>query len=95
MSKKRAYQEIHLKMALRKIAIDCRDLKQSNPDQLARVLHEVAERVSGHSTENIPLEELGYVIRQSLLVLLNGDEEELVRELNTLTRPFHAGLHGD
>ncbi len=82
-------------MALRRIAIDCRDLKPSNPDQSARVLHELAERVSGHSTEDIPLETLGYVVRQSLLALLNGDEEELVRELNALTRPFHAGLHAD
>ncbi len=95
MPKKQDYKEIHLKMALRRIAIDCRDLRPSNINQLARVLHELAEKVSGHSDENIPLEELGYVIRQSLLVLLDGDEEELVEQLCRPTRLFHAGLHAD
>ena len=92
---KRHYQSMSLKMALRKITIDCRDLKQSNPDQLARVLYELAERVSGHSDEKIPLQELGYVVRQSLLILLNGDTEELIDELSRPTRLFHGGLYAD
>ena len=96
MPKKQDYREIHLRMALRRIAIDCRDLRQSNGGQLARVLHALAEKVSGqNSNEVIPLEELGYVIRQSLLVLLDGDENELVAQLASPTRPFHGGLYAD
>jgi len=95
VTKKRTYQEIHLKMALRKITVDCRDLRQSDPNQLARVLYELAERVSGHSNEEIPLQELGYVVRQSLLILLNRDYEELIDQLSRPTRLFHGGLYAD